>query len=278
MARPKHTTDIDVNSSAAEPAETIQERDVVLSEQVRLERIDHLISAAGEYNLAAEMQAARCHAGNAAASMMLVARSLMRIKEREGKQVFDAFVFDQLGISVPYAHRLCACYLKFNQRPELQNLQASKLLALMPLDNDSLDAITDGSIEDFKLDDVDRMTAAELRKAVKDLREDAEITREKLTDARAGKDEALDRLERRDRDMEKKSARMGALIGTFQTTYSNVLSALTQYREATDAISDQQQITTMTTGQEEALQVQFADAREVAIQCGIARNTEGFYL
>lgn len=80
-----------------------------------------------------------------------------------------------LNIHERTAQRFMSASLKFSKSDNLSLLKAvgnqSKLLELLVLDDDEVKALEQGgSIGDINLDDIDRMTASELRKALRDAR------------------------------------------------------------------------------------------------------------
>ena len=80
-----------------------------------------------------------------------------------------------LNIHERTAQRFMSASLKFSKSDNLSFLKAvgnqSKLLELLVLDDDEVKALEQGgSIGDINLDDIDRMTASELRKALRDAR------------------------------------------------------------------------------------------------------------
>lgn len=80
---------------------------------------------------------------------------------------------EMLNISYRTANRFMTTALKFSKSDNLSLLKAagnqSKLLELLVLDDEEITELSNGgSVNDINLDDIDRMTASELRKALRD--------------------------------------------------------------------------------------------------------------
>jgi hypothetical protein len=85
---------------------------------------------------------------------------------------------EMLNISYRTANRFMTTALKFSKSDNLSLLKAAgnqtKLLELLVLDDDEIQELSDGgSVNDITLDDIDRMTASELRKALRDSKSDS---------------------------------------------------------------------------------------------------------
>ena len=86
---------------------------------------------------------------------------------------------EMLNINERTAQRFISTALKFNKSDNLSVLKAagnqSKLLELLVLDDEDIDELSNGgSVNDITLDDIDRMTASELRKKLREAKADVE--------------------------------------------------------------------------------------------------------
>lgn len=84
---------------------------------------------------------------------------------------------EMLNINDRAARRFISAALKFSKTDNLSVLKAagnqSKLLELLVLDDEEIQELSDGgSVNDITLDDIDRMTASELRKALRESKAD----------------------------------------------------------------------------------------------------------
>ena len=84
---------------------------------------------------------------------------------------------EMLNINERTAQRFISTALKFNKSDNLSVLKAagnqSKLLELLVLDDEDIDELSNGgSVNDITLDDIDRMTASELRKKLREYKAD----------------------------------------------------------------------------------------------------------
>lgn len=137
---------------------------------------------------------ARFFMGAAAEAMLEAGKRLLRMKAEEGHGEFIAICEERLGIHERAARRMMNAAAKFLQgspqlaaaTPKLAALGKSKLYELMLEDDEELAALAEGgSLAGLKLDEVDRMSCRELRKALREAREDAEATGRVLADKNA---------------------------------------------------------------------------------------------
>lgn len=93
---------------------------------------------------------------------------------------------NRLGFEGSVARRLMQATLKLGKRAtshDLEKLGKSKLFELVVLDDEEINSITDGgSARGITLDDADRMSVSELRKAFREHKADAEATDRVLSD------------------------------------------------------------------------------------------------
>ncbi|HIE4485195.1 TPA: hypothetical protein ACXM52_000318 [Stenotrophomonas maltophilia] len=112
-------------------------------------------------------------------------RGLLLIKEQTPHGEFEGQV--QLrGIHPRAARRLMGVALKFTKTDTMSVLKAAgtqaKVLELAVLDDDDLEALESGdSVAGITLDDVERMSASQLRQALRETRADADAKDQRIT-------------------------------------------------------------------------------------------------
>lgn len=122
---------------------------------------------------------ARFYMGNAAEAMLEAGKRLVVLKEVEGHGAFVALCEERLGITIRSAQKMMQASLKYLS-PELEKYTAklaalgkTKLLELLAEDDDDIAALAEGgTVAGLALDDVERMTSSQLRKALRETRED----------------------------------------------------------------------------------------------------------
>lgn len=112
---------------------------------------------------------------------LYLGRDLIVIKERVSREEFAA-VLDQIGISQRSSQRFMQVAIKFTA-PTLEKLAnrlaVSKLIELASEDDEDLEqAFNGGTIAGMKLDDIERMSTRELKTALRNARNNAELTQE----------------------------------------------------------------------------------------------------
>lgn len=132
--------------------------------------------------------------GAAAEAMLEAGKRLIQLKDQEGHGGFITICEERLGLSARTARQMmqaAAKYLQGNPQlaaatPRLATLGKAKLIELLAEDDDELAALAEGgSLAGLKLDEVDRMSCRELRKALREAREDAEATGRVMADKNA---------------------------------------------------------------------------------------------
>ncbi len=136
--------------------------------------------------------------------MLEFGRILIILKEHLAHGEFVETVQSEFDITRSTASRFMQATFKFcgeglqDTTPKLIQLGKSKLLELMTQDDDDLKELAEGgTIVGLKLDDIDRMTRDDLRKALRKAKEEKEALGKVL----ANKDERINRL---DVELEKK--------------------------------------------------------------------------
>ncbi len=144
---------------------------------------------------------ARFHLTHAAESMLEAGKCILVIKECEPHGDFISTVTEQLGLDYHVAHRMAQAAAKFLS-PKLQSkvetfqlLGKSKLYELAFLDDDDLAELAEGgSVAGMELDDIESMSVRELKKALREARQDREAQSRRMADVndepRAAKEEA----------------------------------------------------------------------------------------
>jgi hypothetical protein len=130
----------------------------------------------------------RYHMARSAEEALEVGRCLIVMKECEGHGDWMN-VLEDVGIAPRTAQAMMQATLRFANAPTSAHLIAaakskSKLLELMILDDEEMTALNDGeSVRGIQLDDVERMSVSELRRALRKEKADKEA---EVTRARAG--------------------------------------------------------------------------------------------
>ncbi len=144
----------------------------------------------------------RWHLAQSSESMLEAGRRLILLREHEAHGDFLA-ALDRVGVVPRTAQRLMQAAVKFGGRPQLAGVGKSKLLELAFMDEDEIDLLSEGgTVLGVDLDDIDRMTVAELRETIRKERakhhEDAEVSGRLLTAKNEKLDELAAALDRRD--------------------------------------------------------------------------------
>jgi len=122
---------------------------------------------------------ARFYMGTAAEAMLEAGKRLVMIKEVEGHGEFIRLCEERLGITERSAQKMMQAALKYlspeleKHAPKLQPLGKAKLIELLAQDDEDLAALAEGgTLAGLELDDIERMSCRELRKALREARED----------------------------------------------------------------------------------------------------------
>ena len=157
---------------------------------------------------------------------------------------------EMLNINERTARRFMTTALKFNKTDNLSVLKAAgnqtKLLELLVLDDDEIQELSDGgSVNNITLDDIDRMTASELRKKLREVKAD-NVAKDQLIQKKDSKINELDanlskanspveiqkRAESEDQGLEK------AALETISTESLMLLNAVMRYQNAINSVLD----------------------------------------
>lgn len=130
--------------------------------------------------------------------MLEFGRSLIILKEHLQHGEFTETIQNELNISPQTARKFMQATLKFcgeglqDTTPKLVQLGKSKLLELMAQDDDDLKELAEGgTVAGLKLDEVDRMSVQELRKALRN----AKAEKEAMGKVLANKDNKINELD-----------------------------------------------------------------------------------
>lgn len=141
---------------------------------------------------------AKFYMAQSAEAMLEAGKRLIVLKENEPHGEFEAVLQEQLGLEPRSARRIMAATIKYSspqleaKRTTLSVLGKSKLFELMTEDDEDLAELAEGgTVAGLTLDDVDRMSVRELRRALRDARENAEAKAKVLADKNT-KIDALD--------------------------------------------------------------------------------------
>lgn len=147
---------------------------------------------------------ARFFLGNAAEAMLEAGKRLIEIKEIEGHGEFIRICEERLGLSERTARQLVQASLKYlspaleKHSAKLHSLGKAKLIELITEDDEDLAALAEGgTLAGLELDDVERMSCRELRKALRETREDKKALAQVAADKNAKIDELATQLARK---------------------------------------------------------------------------------
>ncbi len=157
---------------------------------------------------------------------------------------------EMLNINERAAQRFMSAAFKFTKSDNLSLLKAagnqSKLLELLVLDDEEIQELSDGrSVNDITLDDIDRMTASELRKKLREMKADNEAKDQLLNK----KDQKLNELdakvtklqspvEIKKRAESEEQALEKAALETLNTASITFLNALMRYQNEVNSVLD----------------------------------------
>lgn len=150
------------------------------------------------YDRSRVVNEARFYMAQSAEAMLEAGKRLVLLKEHESHGEFIEVVESQLGVHERAAQRMMKAAIKY-MSPALQSkattlsvLGKSKLLELVSEDDEDLAELAEGgTVAGLTLDDVDRMSVRELRRSLREARENAEARAKVLSDKNS-KIDALD--------------------------------------------------------------------------------------
>lgn len=179
---------------ATHALQTLQQSGAAMINQVaqQLEQTD--------YSRAAAITTIQGLMANASLVMYEIGRVLCWVRANEPAEEFVALL-DQVGMEKRLAQKLMQTFRKFSaaltgeQRDSVLGLGRSKLLELVALDDEELQAVADGDSDLGTIDEIDAMSTSELRAAIRREREkgiaEAEAKDRRLSD----RNQRIERLE-----------------------------------------------------------------------------------
>jgi hypothetical protein len=139
--------------------------------------------------------------------ILWLGRALILVREHETKDAYGAFL-DEFAISSHTAREYMRAAIAIRERPQLETLGASKVLALASEPDEKLDALIDGgTLAGHTLDEIDSMTTRELKDALRAERKEREEEKAADEEIIRGKDERINKLMRSKRKLETSSVR-----------------------------------------------------------------------
>jgi hypothetical protein len=181
---------------------------------------------------------ARFYAAQGAEAVLEFGRRLLLLKEHEAHGDFTHIIDQQFGLHPRAAQRFMQGAVKYlspklaAKATALSHLGKTKLLELIGEDDEELAGLTEGgTIAGLSLDDIDRMSSRELRKALREAKADMEAKDQVITD----KNKKMDSLNQK--------------MKKIKTTAPDEVMA--QYRSEANTYADQA---------EEMIRVQLTDA------------------
>lgn len=141
---------------------------------------------------------ARFYMAQSAEAMLEAGKRLIVLKENEPHGEFEIIMQEQLNLSPRIAQKMMQASVKYlspkleSKAKSLSHLGRTKLYELMLEDDEELVELAEGgTLAGLTLDDVDRMTTRELRRALREARENAAAVA-KVT---AAKDDKINKLD-----------------------------------------------------------------------------------
>ncbi|EIO1437356.1 DUF3102 domain-containing protein [Salmonella enterica] len=128
---------------------------------------------------------ARFYMAQSAEAMLEAGKRLVILKENEPYGEFQAIAQNELGLDDRIARKMAQAAVKFlspklgDKRKTFSDLGRSKLYELMLEDDEDLAELAEGgTVAGLTLDDIDRMSVRELRKALRESKEDLAASRQ----------------------------------------------------------------------------------------------------
>lgn len=190
---------------------------------------------------------ARFYMATSAEAMLEAGKRLVILKEHEPHGEFEHILRDQIGIPERTAQRMMQSAVKYlspklqSKAPALALLGKTKLFELMTEDDEHLAELTNGgTIAGKTLDEIDRMSSRELRKALRDARESVE-DKDAVIASKSGKIDELQTKLRKirkispDEELQQARKEVAAIQGDVEASIRVQLrSAFNQLQELAD--------------------------------------------
>lgn len=175
------------------------EEAIATSSQQMVEHSTQVMATFGDglpYERMRIVHEARFYMAQSAEAMLEAGKRLVILKEHEPHGDFAEILENQLGIEVRIAQKMMQASMKFlsprleSKAKSISLLGKTKMYDLMLLDDEVIENLADGgSVAGMSLDDIDRMTSRELRKALRDAREDNSAKSQVIADKSSKIDE-----------------------------------------------------------------------------------------
>lgn len=194
MARPKANTSTEQHQDIQDSAAAL----VVQAQKEAGERLAQVITQFGEgmpFDVLRYEDKIRGHLSRSAEEMLAAGRALVVAREHLPHGEWLPFM-DRLGLDVRLAQRMMQSAVRFsNASTSTHLIQAagskSKVFELMILDDEEIQELNEGgTVAGLDLDEIARMPVSELRKALRDIREEKKAVDQLLTE----KGKAVDNL------------------------------------------------------------------------------------
>jgi hypothetical protein len=180
----------------------------------------------------------------AAERMLVIGRACMLLKANEPHGEFGA-ALQEIGIGERFARRAMQCAVKFEggegRKLLAARLSASKLLELVTEEDADLDALGDGGeLAGLTLDEVDRMTKAELREALRRERKEAAEELAAREEIIGRKDEKIRKLDAKARGVKRQpiNERAFALLAELDASVVGLLEKGDETKALIDSVMD----------------------------------------
>lgn len=181
MARTKtDNSDVVIEHGEASPVLAV----ITESSNQMSEHSLQIMNAYGEglpYDRSRVVHETRFYMAQSAEAMLEAGKRLVILKEHEPHGDFENIVREQLALPERTAQRMMQSAIKYlspklqSKAPALALLGKTKMFELMTEDDDVLAQLADGgTVAGMSLDDIDRMSSRELRKALRDAKADLE--------------------------------------------------------------------------------------------------------
>lgn len=198
MARKSNKTDL----APLPPVDDValeQNRQATAAEIQRLMEIDATYGDGLPYDSGRLIHETQFYLQQSAAAMLEAGKRLILIKEHEQHGTFTQ-ALDQIGIAPRAAQKMMQAAAKFSgaKAPLTAHLSKTKMLELLTEDDADLEALAEGgTLAGHTLDEIERMTAAELREALRKERANLDDERETHEQLLAKKNQKVDELHKK---------------------------------------------------------------------------------
>lgn len=202
MARTANVIDVEA-VKGQEPFTPEQEHNLQVMHEDASARAGEIAARFGDglpYERERVVREAQFFMAQSAEAMLQAGKRLIELKENEPHGEYLKILGERIGLAPRTAQKMMQAALKFlaptleANAPTLAHLGKSKLFELMTQDDEELEALAEGgTVAGMSLDDVERMSASDLRKALRDAREQEDASNRMIRD----KSERIDELQRK---------------------------------------------------------------------------------